>query len=229
MRTLVLPGVLRPPSDSRLLAQVMRDRGLARGATVLDVFTGSGVLAVAAAAEGARSVTAIDLWPRAVLNARLNALASRVRLQVRQGDLFEPVAAERFDLILANPPYVPAETDELPAPGPELAWEGGTDGRALLDRLCAEAPGHLRPGGSLLVVQSSLCGEKATLAGLAAGGLRAEVLARQRGPLGPIASARTEMLERRGLLAPGEREEELLVIGGFLQAPTPAVSGATSG
>ena len=211
MRLVVLPGVLRPPSDSRLLIATMREHGLARGATVADPFTGSGVLAIAAALAGARGVCAVDLSRRACLNARLNAALNRARIEVRRGDLFSPLRGRRFDLILANPPYVPG-IEPAAARGAARAWEGGADGRELVDRFCAAVPSHLRPGGSVLVVQSSLTGEAETLGALEAGGLDAEVVARERGPLGPIVSARAPELEARGLLAANEREEEILVI-----------------
>lgn len=216
MRTVVFPGVLRPPSDARLLATVMREHGLARGATVLDVFTGTGVLAIAAAKQGARSVTAIDIDRRAVLNTRLNARLNHARVRALCGDLFAPVDGERFDLIVANPPYLPGTSDELPSGGTARAWEGGVDGRLLVDRLCRESPSHLTSGGSLLIVHSSLCGEQATIECLARVGMRAGTLARQKGPLGRIVAARAAMLERRGLFEPGEREEEMLVIQGGL-------------
>lgn len=216
MRILVIPGVLRPPTDCRLLASVIAERGLARDASVLDIFTGSGALAVAAAAQGAREVAAVDISRLAVLNARLNAVLNGARVDVRRGDMFSPVVGWRFDLIVANPPYVPSESNDLPSRGPARAWEAGADGRVFLDRLCSGAAEHLNPGGSVAIVQSSLCGEDATLDGLTRGGLEPEVLARRWGPLGPIAAARAESLERRGLLHPGEREEELLVIRGAL-------------
>jgi release factor glutamine methyltransferase len=212
VRIITLPGVLRPPSDCWLLADVMRERRLAHGRTVLDVFTGTGALAVAAALDGARAVSAVDVSRRAVLNARINARLNGVRVRALRGDLFAPVTGERFDLIVANPPYVPSASDELPGRGAARAWEAGTDGRALLDRLCADAADHLAPGGDVLVVHSSLSGEDATLDRLAATGLSTEVVARQRGPLGPLVAARAELLERRGLLAPGQRDEELVVI-----------------
>jgi release factor glutamine methyltransferase len=214
MRLVVLPGVLRPPTDCRMLAAIVADRGLARGASVLDVFTGSGALALATAAEGAREVAAVDISRVAVVNVRLNAKLNRVHVDVRRGDMFRPFGGRRFDLIVANPPYVPSESDELPSFGPSRAWEAGPDGRVFLDRLCAQAPHHLTRGGSVVIVQSSLNGEEATLEALAAGGLEAEVLGRRRGPLGPVSARRTVTLERNGLLRPGEREEELLVIGG---------------
>jgi len=211
-----------------MLAGVVAERGLARGASVLDVFTGSGALALAAAAEGAREVAAVDVSRVAVLNARLNAALNGLHFDVRRGDMFGPFDGRRFDLIVANPPYVPGASDELPSFGPSRAWEAGTDGRAFLDRLCAEAPDHLTPGGSVVVVQSSLCGEAATLAALAAGGLIPGVLARRRGPLGPVAARRTRTLERNGLLRPGEREEELLVIGGTRAEPAQSPPGTAA-
>jgi release factor glutamine methyltransferase len=195
-----------------MLIEVMRERGLARGARVLDVFTGSGVLAVAAGQAGARSATAVDVSRRAALCARVNGRLNGTRVRGLRGDLFEPVAGERFDLITANPPYVPSVDGEPPSGGAARAWEGGPDGRLLVHRFSEEVAEHLAPGGTVLMVVSSLTGEEETLAALRAGGLEPEVLARQRGPLGPIVSARAEALERRGLLAPGQREEEMLVI-----------------
>jgi release factor glutamine methyltransferase len=135
-----------------------------------------------------------------------------VRVRALRGDLFAPVAGERFDAIVSNPPYLPSEDDELPRQGPQRAWEGGTDGRLVLDRICAEAPAHLRPGGFLLLVHSSVCGVEPTVQRLEGAGLTVEVLERRRGALGPLVSARAPLLEARGILAPGEREEDMLVV-----------------
>jgi release factor glutamine methyltransferase len=206
-----LPGVFRPHSDALLLAGLVRERGYARDAAVLDLFTGSGVLAIAAADSGAREVTAVDLSRRAVATARMNARRNGVSVRVLRGDMFAPVAGERFDLITANPPYLPGD-EELPKGGPARAWEGGHDGRLLVDRLCDGARDRLLPEGRLLLVQSSLTGEQASLDRLAAAGLRARVIARRRGPLGPLARARAEQLRARGLLEHDRDEEELLVI-----------------
>lgn len=213
VRVATLPGVFRPHNDALLLAAVMRERGLARDADVLDLFTGSGVLAVAAALEGARRVTAVDISRRAVLTARLNALRNGVgaRVHAERSNLFASLAGRRFDLITANPPYLPGK-EELPRAGSARAWEGGDDGRVLVDALCDGARERLTPGGTLLLVQSSLTGERETLDRLAAGGLRGEVVVRRRGPLGPLAQARADALRAAGRLAPGADEEELLVI-----------------
>jgi len=214
LRILRLPGVFRPRSDTRLLAAVMRRQPQLRGGAVLDVCTGSGFIAISAALAGARSVTAVDRSARAVASARLGARLNGVRVEGVVGDLLAAVPGRRFDVITANPPYLPADGDELPDRGPARHTEAGRDGRILLDRLIGAAPAHLAPGGVLLVTHSSVNGEQETLERMRAAGLEPAIQERRRGPLGPLLSARAPELERRGLLAPGDREEELLVIAG---------------
>jgi release factor glutamine methyltransferase len=213
VRILTIPGVFKPPSDCWLLADAVRERGLASGARALDVFTGSGALAVASARAGARDSTAIDVSRRAVLCARVNGRLNGVRVRALRGDLFAPVRGERFDLVTANPPYVPGDP-QLPSAGPARAWEGGRDGRVLVDRFLDGVPSVLAPGGAVVIVHSHLTGERATLDRLAAGGLEPEVLVRQRGPFGRIVQGRRAELEAAGLLAPEEHEEEMLVMIG---------------
>jgi release factor glutamine methyltransferase len=214
MRIVRLPGVFRPRSDTWLLAAVLRRRPELQGGRVLDVCTGSGVLAIAAALGGARSVTAVDLSARAVLTARINARLNGARLEALRGSLLDAVPGRRFDVIVSNPPYLPAEDDTAPARGRARHTDAGATGRALLDRLIAAAPDHLAPGGLLLVTHSSINGEAATIERMRAAGLQPEVAVRRRGALGPLLAARTPALERRGLLAVGERSEDLLVVAG---------------
>jgi release factor glutamine methyltransferase len=215
MRILTLPGVFQPRSDSWMLAEALR-RELRPGARVLDLCTGSGAVAVTAALHGAGDVVAVDVSRRAVLTARLNALLHRTRVRAVRGDLFAAVPGERFDVIVSNPPYVPDERDELPARGARRAWDAGRDGRVVLDRICREAAAHLSEGGVLLLVQSSIIGERETLELLRKQGLDASVLERRRGELGPLLSARAPDLEAKGMLAPGQRSEDILVLGGRL-------------
>jgi len=208
------PAVYPPQGDTWLLADAMRAEEVIVGTRILDLCAGSGALAVAAAGQGASDVTAVDISRRAVLSTWLNARARGLRVRVRRGDLLAPVDGERFDLILANPPYVPAADDRLPTGGAARCWDAGTDGRAVLDRICAEAPPLLRPAGVLLIVFSALCGVHQTLAQLEAAGLDASVVARTIVPFGPVMTARAELLESRGLVAPGQRYEELVVVRG---------------
>jgi len=124
---------------------------------VLDLCTGSGALAVLAAhAFPEATIDATELSADALEVARRNVeesgFASRIRLL--QGDLFEPVGGERYDLILANPPYVDAEgMAALPREyrhEPALALAGGPDGLAIIRRILTEAPIHLGGKGGLL-------------------------------------------------------------------------------
>jgi release factor glutamine methyltransferase len=199
-----------------MLADALRAERLA-GARVLDLCTGSGLLAITAALDGAQA-TAVDVSRRAVLCAALNARLNGARIRARRGDLLGPVRGERFDVIVSNPPYLPAADDALPTHGPQRAWDAGRDGRAILDRLCAEAPAHLTSGGVLLLVHSSVCDTQKTLAALDANGLRADVVARRRGALGPLLRARASQLEASGILAAGEREEEVVVVRAAAQS-----------
>ena len=206
------PGVYRVADDTSLLAGVMRQGGYAGGRRVLDVGCGSGALAIEAARAGAASVAAVDLSLRSVLATWLNARVNRARVRVHHGDLFEPVRGERFDLVLANPPYVPSRTAMLPRHRIARCWDAGIDGRLLLDRVCAGSADVLASGGTALIVHSEVCDERATVACLHESGLRARVVARTSVPFGPVMRARAALLEDRGLLESGRREEEIVVV-----------------
>ena len=211
------PTVYRAQGDTWILVEAFADEDVTARTRVLDLCTGSGALAVAAAQHGAGHVTAIDISRRAVLATWLNSRLRGLDVRALHGDLFEPVAGERFDVIVSNPPYVPAPDDRLPTGGSARSWDAGTDGRAILDRICAEAPAHLAPGGVLLLVFSAVCGKDLIVERLRAAGLDASVVGRSVEPFGPVMTARAGLLEERGLISPGQRHEELVVVRG--QAP----------
>jgi release factor glutamine methyltransferase len=207
-----LPGIYAPQHDTALLIRALRASGLAPGRHILDICTGTGVVAVAAAAMGAASVTAIDLSRRAVMSARANSFVRRADVVVRRGNLFAPIADERFDLVLCNPPYVPAISARLPRHTRGRSWDAGPDGRALVDRVCECVVTALRPGGTLLLTHTAVIGAEVTLAQLAAQGLSASVVMARRVPFGPVMTKRSNALVAKGLIGVGEQTEELVVI-----------------
>ncbi|MFH9980063.1 HemK2/MTQ2 family protein methyltransferase [Streptomyces sp. NPDC017179] len=214
VNALVLPGVYAPQDDTALLAEALSDEPWKPGARVLDVGTGSGALALVAARRGAR-VTAVDVSWRAVWTARLNARLSRLPVRIHHGNLFGPVRGRSFDVVLANPPYVPAPDTRRGPHGRRRAWDAGRDGRLVLDRICRDAPPLLRPGGVLLVVHSALSDPGLSLHRLRAAGLEAAVVRRRRIAFGPVLRSRRGWLRERGLLSAAEaadEKEELVVI-----------------
>ncbi|MEU8951043.1 HemK2/MTQ2 family protein methyltransferase [Streptomyces sp. NPDC048489] len=208
---MALPGVYRPQADTHMLGDALAMEDFHPGVQVLEIGTGTGALAISAAGRGAK-VTAVDVSWRAVITARLNALHQHVSMRVLHGDFTTRARGRRYDIVLANPPYVPSPNPQLPASGPSRAWDAGLDGRLLIDRICASAPALLCRGGVLLMVHSAICGPERTLKRLAQAGLPAEVAARSYVPWGPVLRSRQAWLHSQGLVGASEEREELVII-----------------
>jgi release factor glutamine methyltransferase len=204
LRLLTPPGVYAPRSDTALLASEI---GPVTGAEVLELCTGSGAVALTAAKRGARRVVAGDLSRRAVLSVRVNARLNRSRIDARRGNLFAVARGdERFDIVLANPPYLPAAGDAC-----DERWDAGPDGRLVLDRIIDGVRGWLKPAGRLVLVQSALASADATRERLLENELEVIRCVEHEGLLGPIAMARRDSLIRIGALERGSRVETLVV------------------
>jgi release factor glutamine methyltransferase len=145
----VLPDVFNPKllrSGEFLVQQLSRTDLLPTGARVLDLGSGSGAAGVAAARRGCR-VTAVDINPSAVRCTRINALLNEVEVDCRYGDLFSPVAAERFDVVLFNPPYYRG----VPRDALDHAWRSAD----IPERFATQLRDHLAASGHALLVLSS--------------------------------------------------------------------------
>ena len=207
-----LPGTYAPQHDTDLLISALRASGLARGCRVLDICTGTGAVAIAAADMGAASVTAVDLSHRAVMSARVNSLLQRAGMDIRRGDLFAPIAGERFELVVCNPPYVPAARQRLPRHTRGRSWDAGRDGRALVDRVCEGVADVLLPGGTVLLTHSVVIDVGRTVELLSRQGFETRIVASRRVPFGPVMNSRSDLLAAQGLIRWGERDEEVVVV-----------------
>jgi release factor glutamine methyltransferase len=200
-----------------MLVAAMHRTALIPGRRILDLCTGSGFVAIAAAEMGCASVTAFDICPRAVRCSRGNAVLAGVEVEVRQGSWMGALDCAPFDVVVANPPYVPTPPGEdsqviYSSAGPSWAWNAGPDGRLVLDPLCASVSNLLREGGSLLLVHSAIAGVQQSLDSLESAGMRANVIAAKCIPFGPVMSARAAWLQEIGRLPRRCTEEQLVVI-----------------
>jgi release factor glutamine methyltransferase len=152
----VSPAVLipRPETEHLIEAALVLEP---RPKTILDIGTGSGILAVTLALEiPAAAVTAVDISPDALVIARQNAETLNAPDQIRflKSDLFSAIEQEQYDCIVSNPPYV-ATTEPLEPQvrdyEPAAALYAGPDGLAIYRRLIPQAAEHLAPGGYLLL------------------------------------------------------------------------------
>ena len=157
-------STLIPEQDTEVLVETALEELKRRGPgeaplRILDLCTGSGCILLSLLHE-LRNADGLgtDLSEEALEAARENAvrLGLQERGTFRQGDLWEPVGDERFDLIVSNPPYVP--TDVIPTLEPEVrcgepyaALDGGEDGLVFYRRILKEAAGHLKPSGIIIV------------------------------------------------------------------------------
>lgn len=152
-------SVLIPRPETEVLAEeavkcVYNSKKVLGSATILDLCTGSGALAIALKKMCGANVTASDISEQALSLARENAQLNDANIEFIHSDLFENIDG-KFDVIVTNPPYVPtAEIEglqrEVKDYEPRLALDGGEDGLELYRRIAEEAKAHLADGGVLL-------------------------------------------------------------------------------
>jgi len=137
--------IYQPSDDSFLLEKEVRK--CAKGKSVLDIGTGSGIQARAAFESGAEKVLAVDIDPEVV-----ESLEDE-KFEVLESDLFSNVEG-RFDLIVFNPPYLPSDAREDDESA--LVTSGGKKGNEIIVRFLSEVVDYLEEDGRILLVVSSL-------------------------------------------------------------------------
>jgi release factor glutamine methyltransferase len=147
----VNPAVLIPRPETELLVDLALEREFS---SLVDLGTGSGAIALALKRHRSRArVVAVEASAAALVVAKRNAAALGLEVEFVHGKWLAPLAGERFDLIVSNPPYVAEGDPHLPdlAFEPAAALVSGCDGLDAIREIAAAAPSHLHPGGWLLL------------------------------------------------------------------------------
>ncbi len=167
-------NVYVPAEDSYLLADNLE---IKKGQSVLEIGTGSGIVAMYAS-RLTDDITVTDINFDACELARKNFTENGIEnIEILWGNLFEVVENRKFDVILFNTPYLPTEDDEVLDNTINYAFDGGLNGRKVIDLFLNEVGNHLNDGGIVQMIQSSLSGNDETLARLDEMGFIAEIAA----------------------------------------------------
>ena len=167
-------NVYVPAEDSYLLAENLE---IKEGQSVLEIGTGSGIVAMYAS-RLTDKITVSDINFDACELARKNFEANNIEnIEILFGNMFEPVEKRKFDVILFNTPYLPTEDDEVIDDTINYAFDGGLNGRKVIDLFLNEVGNHLNDGGIVQMIQASLSGNEETLEKLDNLGFIAEIKA----------------------------------------------------
>ena len=165
-------NVYIPAEDSYLLAENLE---IKQGQSFLEIGTGSGIVAMYAS-KLTDKVTATDINFDAVTLAEENFKANGIdNIELLFGNLFEPVKNRKFDVIVFNTPYLPTEEGDIIEDNLNYAFDGGLNGRKVIDLFLNEVKNHLNEGGILQLIQSSLSDNDETLNRLDELGFIAEI------------------------------------------------------
>ena len=169
-------NVYIPAEDSYLLADNLE---IKQGQSVLEIGTGSGIVAMYAS-RLTDNITVTDINFDACELARKNFEDNGIEnIEILFGNLFEPVKNRKFDVILFNTPYLPTEEDEVLDDTINYAFDGGLNGRKVIDLFLNEVENHLNDNGIVQIIQSSLSGNEETLEKLDQLGFVSEIAAKE--------------------------------------------------
>ena len=165
-------NVYVPAEDSYMLADNLL---IKEGQSVLEIGTGSGIVAMYAS-KLTDKITVTDINFDACQLAEKNFKDNGIEnIEILFGNLFEPVKNRKFDVILFNTPYLPTEDGEVLEDTLNYAFDGGLNGRKVIDLFLNEVGNHLNDGGIVQLIQSSLSDNEKTLDMLDGLGFIAEI------------------------------------------------------
>ena len=166
-----------PSDDTFLLAENLE---IKKGQSVLEIGTGSGLVSMYASLL-TDDVTATDINYNALELAEKNFKLNNINtIKLEFGDLFEPVKDKKFDVILFNTPYLPTDSDDIINDDLNYAFDGGLDGRKVIDRFINDVSNHLNDKGIVQIIQSSLSDNDRTLHMFDRNGFIAEIAASEK-------------------------------------------------
>jgi release factor glutamine methyltransferase len=174
--------VYEPSDDSFILADNLNINPNER---VLEIGTGSGIVAMYAS-KLAKEVVATDINFNAIELAEKNFLSNNIKnIKLLFGDLFEPIKTEphnkqKFDVILFNTPYLPTDKCEILEDNLNHAFDGGLDGRKIIDPFLNQVKNYLNEGGRIQLIQSSISNVEQTILKLEELGFLPEITASEK-------------------------------------------------
>ncbi len=168
--------VYEPAEDTFLLAENLMAK---KTDEVLEIGTGTGIISIITS-KIAQQVIAIDINKYAVECAKKNSEINQSNIDIRLGNFFNPVKNQKFDLIIFNTPYLPTNEDERVDDELEAAWDGGKDGRVVINRFIEEVSKYLNAKGRIQMVQSSLANIEETIGRLMEKGFEVSITATER-------------------------------------------------
>lgn len=169
--------VYEPAEDTFLLLDALESLEMKKTDSVLEIGTGTGIIAIHIAKRAGR-VTATDVNPRAALCAKRNAQMNGVKnVAFVMGDLFSMISG-KFDTIIFNPPYLPQDAEDALGGILERAWDGGRSGREVTDRFISQAVRHLKENGRIIMIDSSQSEHEKAISWLNENGYSADIISR---------------------------------------------------